>query len=362
MANPVVINDALWTPAPPSGSPVLSAIDARTGQSAMVAHDGNGPRVGIFYEGTQTLVTGTATTSPSMQVSVVPLAWCGQKALGEGVYIGRSTGTVLVDVAAAPAANSRYDVVYVMERDASATTSPDSNTQGEIGVITGVAGASPTKPAIPVGSVEVATLTVAAGATKTTDPQVTITTTLGFTTGSGGPIPVPNQATRDGLAKYSGLRVARLDKGGRIESCDGTNWGDPFADFYRGVGGTVPVTAFTTLVFGNQNYAEGGLTCSSGTFTVPIAGRYRCTSLITFDGATGLSVVAARCSVNGTAIATSSETASSSTGSYSALVERTWRLNANDAVTFQAYHNASAAIATDSAADRTWAQVEWVGP
>lgn len=223
MANPVVINDALHT-----AGAVVSAQKARTSQSALVAHDGAGPRLGVFYEGNQSLIAGTATTAPSMQVSVSPLAFCGQKALAEGVYVGRSIGTVLVDVAAAPASNSRIDVVYVMQRDTASTTSPDGVTQGEIGVVTGSAAVSPTKPAIPSGAVEVGSVTVAAGATKTTDAQVTIATTWGWTSAAGAPIPVPNQSTRDALSAYDGLRVYRLDLH-QEESHNGTSWGTPTA-------------------------------------------------------------------------------------------------------------------------------------
>jgi hypothetical protein len=227
MANPVVINNGLHVDAV-AGVGVTTAQMARTSLASLVAHDANGPRLGIFYEGNQTLLTGTATTSPSMQVSVSPLAWVGLKALAEGVYIGRSTSTVLVDVAAAPASNSRIDVVYVMQRDQNATTSRDGITQGEIGVITGTAAVSPTKPAIPAGAVEVGSLTIQAGVTATTNAGCTITTTWGWTCAAGAPIPVPNQATRDGLAAYDGLRVYRLDVH-QEESYNGTAWGPPVA-------------------------------------------------------------------------------------------------------------------------------------
>jgi hypothetical protein len=208
MANPVQINDGLFT-----AGLVLSAQEARTGLSALVAHDGAGARLGVFYEGTQTLVTGTATTSPSMQVSVAPLAFCGQKASSEGVYVGRSPGQVFVDIAAAPASNSRIDVVYAMQRDANSTTSPDGITQGEVGVITGTAAVSPTKPAIPAGAVEVGTVQVPAGATSTTDAThpPTITTTCQWTTGSGAPIPVRNATEQTALTAYDQLAVSRLD-------------------------------------------------------------------------------------------------------------------------------------------------------
>lgn len=206
MANPVQINDALFT----DGS-VVSAQDARAAQAALVARDGAGARLGVFYEGTQTLITGTATTSPSMQISVAPLAFCGQKASGEGVYVGRSVGTVLVDIAAAPASNSRIDTVYVMERDHLSNTSPDSITQGEIGVVTGTAAVSPTAPAAPAGAVVLGTVQVAAGVTATTNAGCTITQMNQWTTGAGAPIPARNATEQAALTAFDGLRAFRLD-------------------------------------------------------------------------------------------------------------------------------------------------------
>jgi hypothetical protein len=223
MANPVQINDGLHVEAV-AGVGKTTAQEARTSQSAFVAHDGAGAVLGVFYEGTQTLITGTATTAPSMQVSVSPLAFCGQKASTEGVYIGRSVGTVLVDVAAAPGSNSRIDTVYVMQRDLNSNTSPDGLTQGEIGVVTGTPGVSPTAPAAPAGAVVIGTVQVAAGVTATTNAGCTITTTCRWTTGAGAPLPVRNVTERGALTAYAGLRVIRLDLGSATELYAGGAW------------------------------------------------------------------------------------------------------------------------------------------
>jgi hypothetical protein len=116
-----------------------------------------------------------------------------------------------VDIAAAPASNSRIDVVYAMQRDANSTTSPDGITQGEVGVITGTPAVSPTKPAIPAGAVEVGTVTTAAGVTATTNAGCTVATTCQWTTGSGSPIPVRNSTEQTALTAYDQLAVSRLD-------------------------------------------------------------------------------------------------------------------------------------------------------
>lgn len=256
MANPVQINDSLFT-----AGLVLSAQEARAGQSAFVAHDGAGPRLGVFYEGTQNLITGTATTSPSMQVSVAPLAFCGQKALAEGVYVGRSPGTVLVDIAAAPASNSRIDTVYAMQRDKNSNTSPDSVTQGEIGVITGTAAVSPTAPAAPAGAVVLGTVTVAAGVTATTNAGCTIATTAQWTCSSGSAIPVRNATERGALTAFDGLRVYRIDNGVNERSYGGV-WRQEGS--FASARGVLAVTTTS----GTPNVANT-ITLPAGMFTVP---------------------------------------------------------------------------------------------
>ncbi|MGZ4533050.1 MAG: hypothetical protein ACXVXP_11945 [Mycobacteriaceae bacterium] len=284
MANPVQINDGLFT----DGS-VVSAQDARTSLASLVAHDGAGARLGVFYEGTQTLITGTATTSPSMQVAVAPLAFCGQKASAEGVYIGRSPGTVLVDIAAAPASNSRIDTVYVMQRDHLSNTSADAISQGEVGVITGTASATPTAPAAPAGAVVVGTVQVAAGVTATTNAGCTIATTCTWTTGAGSPIPVRTQAERDALTAFGGLRVLRLDLAGdpvgTYDAKNSTWWGTSFQSIApTGVNFTNPPAGYGTLTLGvsgkmanltgNVSWVNGSSGITVATIPAPYAPAY----------------------------------------------------------------------------------------
>jgi hypothetical protein len=166
-----------------------------------------------------------------------------------------------VDIAAAPASNSRIDVVYAMQRDANSTTSPDGITQGEVGVITGTAAVSPTKPAIPAGAVEVVTVTVAAGVTATTNAGCTVATTCQWTTGSGAPIPVRNATERAALTPFDGLRIYRIDNGVNERSYGGV-WRQegPFAS----VRGTIAVTTTS----GTPNVPDT-VTLPSGMFTVP---------------------------------------------------------------------------------------------
>lgn len=227
MASTIVIRDGLHTGADPATPTVgvVSAEDARLSNAATFARSttGLGVRTGVLYHGVTALLAATATTAPSMTVTVAPLAIVGQKAAGEGVYVPVSVATAIIDIAAAPGSNSRVDVIFAMQRDAGSATSPDTLTQGEVGVVTGTAAVSPTKPAIPVGAVEIGTVTVAAGATATTNGTVTIATTCRWTVPLGSPVPVRNTTERAALTQYDGLLVNRLDTN-VLERSDGAAW------------------------------------------------------------------------------------------------------------------------------------------
>jgi hypothetical protein len=268
MANPVVINNGLHVDAV-GGVGVTSAQMARSSMAAFVAHDGAGPRLGVFYEGTQQLIGGTSVTSPSMLVSVVPLAFAGSKATAEGVYVARNTGVIYVDVAAAPASNSRIDTVYAMQRDLHSNTSPDGLTQGEIGIITGTAAVSPTAPAAPAGAVVIGTVTVAAGVTATTNAGCTIATTCQWTAAAGASVPCRNQAERDALTAYDGLQVYRLDTH-TVETYNGTAW----AGLPGGTMGT-PTSSSTNGTSTSGATETRDAVLGNYTFTAVAGRRYR---------------------------------------------------------------------------------------
>lgn len=357
MANPVQINDSLFT-----AGLVLSAQEARGGQSAFVAHDGAGPRLGVFYEGTQNLITGTATTSPSMQVSVAPLAFCGQKALAEGVYVGRSPGTVLVDIAAAPASNSRIDTVYVMQRDQNSTTSPDANTQGEVGVITGTAAVSPTAPSAPAGAVALGTVTVAAGVTATTNAGCTIATTAQWTTGAGSAIPVRNATERNALTAFDGLAVYRLDLHS-AEVYNGSSWGVPFISVAQTVTSTPPTQNVWTVLGWNSVVENDGFTYSGGVFTAPVAGVYAITVQYTFTSSSPVVQIGAALADNSTPPVPYRRNFNSSMTGANAAVALTveYRLTAGQQFTLPVITAASAhALEVAANGAGTFATVRWV--
>jgi hypothetical protein len=90
-----------------------------------------------------------------------------------------------VAIAVAPPSNSRIDVVYVKQNE-NAAPATDADNSLQLAAATGVASASPVKPAIPAGAVELATVLVPAGKTATNQSGVVITQTVAFTAASGG--------------------------------------------------------------------------------------------------------------------------------------------------------------------------------
>lgn len=211
--------DALGTPAP-AATPTVGVVsdeDHRLALAGMIAPQTSSlaVRTGVLWgPGTTALVTGTAATG-TMTVSIAVHHAVTTRGTADGIYLGPTLdAATTVNIAAAPASNSRIDVVYVKQNDTSSTISVDSGSTAPIyGVVTGTAAVSPTKPAIPVGAQELATVTVAAGATSTNGAGVTIANTAVQTVARGARIPCRTQAERDALTTFAGLEVYRLDTG-----------------------------------------------------------------------------------------------------------------------------------------------------
>jgi hypothetical protein len=214
--------DALGTP-----GGVVSDEDHRLAIAGMIAAQSStlAVRTGVMFgPGATSIVTGTSATG-TMTVNFGACHWVTTRATGDGIYIGTKETSTTVNIAAAPGANSRIDVVYAKQNDAGSTISPDGSTGELYGVVTGTAAAVPTKPALPVGAVEIATVTVAVGATNTLGAGVTIANTAGLVVARGAPIPVRNTTERNALTGFTGLHVVRLDNSGKLEYwVSGTTW------------------------------------------------------------------------------------------------------------------------------------------
>lgn len=182
-------------------------------------------RTGVMWgPGTTALVTGTSATG-TMTYAIGIHHAVTTRGTADGVYMGPTLDTATtVPTTAAPGSNSRIDIIYVKQNDTASTISADSgSTQPLYGVANGTAAVSPTAPSIPVGAIELARATVAAGATSTNGSGVTITNTAVQTVARGARVPVRSQAERDALTQFLGLEVYRLDTG-NVERSSGTAW------------------------------------------------------------------------------------------------------------------------------------------
>lgn len=227
---------------------VTDSRDARHAQGGMIAKQGPtilDVRTGVCVgPGSTALVTGTAATG-TMTVSIAPHVAVGLRSTADGPYLGPTLeAATTVNIAAAPGANSRIDVVWAKQRNAASTVSPDASTAPEYGVTTGTAAASPVKPSIPVGAVELATVQVAVGATATNGAGVTITNTAKQVVAAGAPVPVRSQTERDALTAFAGLQVYRIDTGA-VELYT-SSWQTLFSPSSKILGYESGATAFAT--------------------------------------------------------------------------------------------------------------------
>lgn len=168
-----------------------TALDARLMDMAQIVGNNDGsPRTGVLDGDGRTLVTPLAT----MNVAIAAAAFVTSKGTADGVAIFTNNGTVNVAITAAPASNSRIDVIWVRHQD---NTTGDGASTPIFGVTAGVAAASPTKPAIPTGALELATIRVYSGTTAANGGANVTTNTYQMTAMRGGVVPVRSNVERD---------------------------------------------------------------------------------------------------------------------------------------------------------------------
>lgn len=211
---------------------VTDAQEARLALAGLIAVHGAtllDARTGVMHgAGSTALVTGTTATAP-MTVSIAPHQWVTSRGNANGPYVGSLAAAQTVTIGAAPGSGTRVDVVYVKQNDPTpGVPTPDTSpatAQPIYGVLAGTVGAGKPSLASIVGAEELATVSVSAGATKTTDGTVLITNTARQVVARGAEIPVRNTTERDALSTYTGLHVKRLDLGGVLERwVTGTTW------------------------------------------------------------------------------------------------------------------------------------------
>lgn len=197
--------DATWDTAV-----TMDDSELRRADTTMFLGDGtaNGVRGGIAYHGPSSLAV---TVNGSDQVTVQAGAFVIPAATGLGAYRGSlAAATSAVDISARNATNPRIDLIVA--------TANGTNIQ--IKTVDGTPGASPSAPALPALSIELARITVpqVGGGAVTVD-----STWRTFATALGGILYVPTAARLPISGTQKSQRAIVLDTG--IEHAyDGVNW------------------------------------------------------------------------------------------------------------------------------------------
>ena len=198
---------------------VTTPLDARLMDMARVVSNADGsPRPGVLGVLNGPLLTASGST---MSVAVAAAPFVTTKGKADGVAIFTNDGTVNVAIAAAPVANSRVDVIWVKHND---DTTGDATSTPAFGVTAGAAAASPTKPAIPTGALELGTLRVYATTTTANGAPNTLMQTYQMTAMQGGIVPFRTKAELDLWTNPLAGQVARTLDDGRLYERVGASW------------------------------------------------------------------------------------------------------------------------------------------
>ena len=168
-------------------------LDQRLADMATIVCNTDGsPRVGVLGSANPSIVSHGG----GMNLAVAAAEFVTSKGKADGVMIFTGDGAVNVLIGAAPASNSRIDVLWVKHFD-----DTTGDTAGQFlplfGVTAGVAAASPVKLAIPTGALELATLRIYSGTVATNGGANVLTNTYQMTAGRGGAVPFRTIAERD---------------------------------------------------------------------------------------------------------------------------------------------------------------------
>ena len=171
-----------------------SFMDARRDMSGLFVCDKTTmlPITGILDRSQDNLVTGN---SSSMSVTVHPFNAVLNR---YGALLIQNDGDVKVQLAAAPSANSRIDVVYVKQNETRSPMSDGSDVPA-FGVAKGTAAAAPVAPSVPSGALALAQVLLPAGVSNTAASGVVITQTYIGAALKGDMLRVQTSAQRDAL-------------------------------------------------------------------------------------------------------------------------------------------------------------------
>jgi hypothetical protein len=282
----------------PAKLALTDADDTRYLFSGLVVCNVDGsPRGGVLSPVGVNLVTSSAT----MNVSVARFQ--GAAVRDGGIILLANDGAANVLLDAAPGANSRIDVIYSKQNDASGTvTVPDANNTALLTFVKGTAGAVPVKPTLPVGALELATVLIPSGATATNSAGVVITQTAQFTAAAGGMVPFSTKTALDlWTTAPSYQRALNLATGAEYRQ-EGGVWVSALRSktLYISVGTTVSGTSLGTLAVPRKSGAQRVIIDIAG-MIAPVSGL----------GNVAISVAA---STGGTAVANPSGTVTVASG------------------------------------------------
>lgn len=185
----------------PTGQPLT---DTRRTTAGLVVRNADGtPRAGVFPSHTGALVTGRA----SMGYDVAPFLAATSR-INTGVELIANDAVTIVPTIAAPASNSRIDVIWVRSQF---MQHADTNNDVVFGVTQGTAAAIPSKPSIPPGALELATAEILS--TTTTTATAVITQTHPYTAAAGGTVLARSRAELEAWSAPVGAVARTLDTG-----------------------------------------------------------------------------------------------------------------------------------------------------
>ena len=232
-----------------------NADDIRYDMAGTVVRSAAGvPRAGLFPPVASSLLTPTAT----MAVGIA--AFSGVAVRDNGVVFLANVGSDTVTLTAPPSSNSRLDVIYAKQNDASAYVStPDGNNTPVFGVLTGVASAIPVRnPAgLPQGAIELGTALVPSTATNTGSAGVVLTPTFQYTAMAGGRVAFNTKAQLDATPGSATLLHADVINDPSAVLNGGYSWNGVAWAMTLGDTGWIPLTLTGGWVpFGGTAYAS----------------------------------------------------------------------------------------------------------